>query len=58
MDSVTIVFYSKRLNLYVVKDNQSFYLSVHYLNGDPPFEVGEGDIRSLIIDGKEVLRIF
>ena len=40
MDYERIVFYSKKLNLYVVEDKQSFNLSVHYLNGNPPIEVG------------------
>ena len=48
-----IIYYSKILNLIVTDDCR-----VHFLNSSDSFEIKNGQIKSIEIDGKEVLRIF
>jgi len=48
-----MLFYSKRLNLFVNKD-----CTIHFLHKIDPLKVINGELKSSFIDGKEVLRIF
>ena len=47
-----LVFYSKRLNLFIIEE------TVHFLDNRRPVKINVGEIRSERFEGKEVLRIF
>lgn len=48
------MFYSKRLNLFINKDFTVYFLD----NNINPLKLNEGIIKNLIIEDKEVIRIF